>query len=187
MLKELWIIYKLFFSIGAVTFGGGYAMLPILRREIMENRHWTDEETVMDYYALSQSLPGIIAVNVSVFIGYRRKGVPGAIAGALGIVSPCIVVISIIYYYLSNFQDNLYVQRALAGVSVCVAALILDAVINMWKKGVKDRTGIVICLVMLVLNTVTDLSPILLIISCALVGILIQTLRIRKSAGGNAQ
>ena len=132
----------------------------------------------------AKSLPGIIAVNVSVFIGYRRRGIPGAVAGALGIVSPCIVVISIIYFFLSNFQNNPYVQRALAGVSVCVAALILDAVIGMWKKGVKDPTGIAICLIMLILNIVTDLSPILLIISCALAGILIRSWRERHAIGG---
>ena len=84
MLHDLLILYTLFFRMGAVTFGGGYAMLPILRREIIQNRGWMDEETIMDYYALSQGLPGIIAINVSVFIGYKRRGVPGAVASALG-------------------------------------------------------------------------------------------------------
>ena len=121
MLHDLLTLYTLFFRMGAVTFGGGYAMLPILRREIIQNRGWMDEETIMDYYALSQGLPGIIAINVSVFIGYKRRGVPGAVASALGMVSPCIIIISIIAAFLSNFQDNVYVQHALAGISVCVA------------------------------------------------------------------
>ena len=171
MLKELWTIYSLFFRIGAVTFGGGYAMLPILRREVIDKLQWADEETIMDYYALSQGLPGIIAVNVSIFIGYRRRGVPGAVAGALGIVSPCLVIISIIAFFLSSFQDNYYVKRALAGISVCVSALIFDAVISMWKKGVKDRAGICICLAALLISLLTDLSPIILVICCALLGI----------------
>lgn len=171
MLRDLWTLYALFFRMGAVTFGGGYAMLPILRREIVQNRHWMEEETIMDYYALSQGLPGIIAVNVSVFIGYRRRGIPGAVAAALGMVSPCILIITIIAAFLSNFQENVYVQHALAGISVCVAALILDAVMSMWKKGVKDLFGIVLCLVMLVLSLFTDLSPILLIVACALLGV----------------
>lgn len=88
MLRDLLILYTLFFRMGAVTFGGGYAMLPILRREIIQNHQWMDEETIMDYYALSQGLPGIIAINVSVFIGYRRRGIPGGVAAALGMVSP---------------------------------------------------------------------------------------------------
>lgn len=171
MLHDLLILYTLFFRMGAVTFGGGYAMLPILRREIIQNHKWMDEETIMDYYALSQGLPGIIAINVSVFIGYKQRKIPGAVAAALGMVSPCIIIISIIAFFLSSFQDNVYVQHALAGISVCVAALILDAVISMWKKGVKDAFGVVVCLVMLVLNTFTDLSPILLVIACALLGI----------------
>jgi len=157
---------------GAVTFGGGYAMLPILRREIVQKRQWMDEETIMDFYALSQGLPGIIAINVSVFIGYRQHKIPGAVAAALGMVSPCIIIISIIAFLLSGFQDNPYVQHALAGISVCVAALILDAVVSMWKKGVKDVFGIVLCLVMLALSVFTKISPILLVIACALLGVL---------------
>lgn len=171
MLHDLLTIYTLFFRMGAVTFGGGYAMLPILRREIIQNRQWMDEESVMDYYALSQGLPGIIAINVSVFIGYKRRGIAGAIAAALGMVSPCIIIISTIAFFLSNFQDNVYVQHALAGISACVAALILDAVISMWKKGVKDGFGVVLCFAMLALSIFTSISPILLVIACALLGV----------------
>ena len=180
MLHDLVVLYTLFFRMGAVTFGGGYAMLPILRREIIQNHKWMSEETVMDYYALSQGLPGIIAINVSVFIGYNRRRIPGAVAAALGMVSPCIIIISIIAAFLSNFQDNPYVQNALAGISVCVAALILDAVVGMWKKGVKDAFGIVVCLVMLCLSVFTSISPILLVIACALLGIGAKSIKGRK-------
>lgn len=183
MLKDLWTLYALFFRMGAVTFGGGYAMLPILRREIVQNHKWMDEETIMDYYALSQGLPGIIAVNVSVFIGYKQRKAPGAVASALGMVSPCILIISTIAFFLSNFQSNPYVQHALAGISVCVSALILDAVIAMWKKGVKDAFGIVICLSMLALSVFTKISPILLVITCALLGIGAKSLTGRKKEG----
>ena len=187
MLKELFDLYLLFFRMGAVTFGGGYAMLPILRREIVQGREWMDEETIMDYYALSQGLPGIISINVAVFIGYRRRGIPGAVASALGMVSPCIIIITIIAAFLSNFQNNVYVRRALAGISVCVAALILDAVISMWKKGVKDRVGIAICLTMLVLSVFTDISPILLVVASALLGIAVRTPARRAAKGGDGQ
>ena len=187
MLHDLLILYTLFFRMGAVTFGGGYAMLPILRREIVQKHQWMDEENIMDYYALSQGLPGIIAVNVSVFIGYKQRKVPGAVAAALGMVSPCIIIISIIAAFLSNFQDNVYVQHALAGISVCVAALILDAVISMWKKGVKDTFGIVLCLVMLALSVFTDISPILLVIACALLGVAVRTPARRAAKGGESK
>ena len=171
MLHELMTIYLLFFRMGAVTFGGGYAMLPILRREIVENHHWVDEETILDYYALSQGLPGLIAVNVAVFLGYRQRRLPGAVAAALGVASPCILIISLIAVFLKNVQDNPYVQHALAGISVCVVALILDAVLSLWKKGVKDPLGMTICFSILALSLFTRISPILLVVTSALVGI----------------
>nr|WP_325211252.1 chromate transporter [uncultured Oscillibacter sp.] len=171
MFRSLLELYLIFFRMGAVTFGGGYTMLPILRREITQKRNWMDEEAIMDYYALSQGLPGIIAVNVSVFIGYRRRRVYGAVAAALGIVSPCVVIITVIAACLSNFQDNVQVQHALAGISVCVGALILDAVLSMWKKGVKDVFGAVLCFAILSLSLFTRLSPVLLVVGSALLGI----------------
>ena len=180
MLSELLSIYMIFFRMGAVTFGGGYAMLPILRREIVQNKGWADEETIMDYYALSQGLPGIIAVNVSVFIGYRRRKAAGAFAAALGVVSPSIIIISIIAFFLASFQDNIYVRHALAGISICVAALILDSVIGMWKKGVKDVFGLLLCLGMFALSVFTDISPILLVIACAILGIAKKSLEAGK-------
>lgn len=177
MLKELFSFYMIFFRMSAVTFGGGYAMLPILRREFVDNLGWMDEETIMDYYALSQSLPGLIAINVSVFIGYRYKGVLGAVVAALGMVSPCIIIITAIAMFLSGFRDNIYVQRALGGVSVCVVALILQAVLGLWKKGVKDKLGILIFAVIFALNLLTDISPIVLVIGCGVVGVIAGALR----------
>ena len=148
MLHDLLILYSLFFRMGAVTFGGGYAMLPILRREIVQKHQWMDEETIMDYYALSQGLPGIIAINVSVFIGYKQRKTPGAVAAALGMVSPCIIIIS---------------------------------------KGVKDTFGIVLCLVMLALSVFTDISPILLVITCALLGVAAKWREIRAPKEGDGK
>ena len=133
-MKELISIFISFFKMGSVTFGGGYAMLPILRKECVEKNKWITEEQVMDYYAVSQGLPGIIAVNVSVFIGYRRRKFAGGIAAALGCVSPCIIIISIIAAFLSNFQDNLIIKHAMSGVSICVVASKLEAFQGRWKK-----------------------------------------------------
>ena len=177
MLKELFKFYMIFFRMSAVTFGGGYAMLPILRREFVDNLKWMDEETILDYYTLSQSLPGLIAVNVSVFIGYRYKGVLGAVVAALGMVSPCIIIISAIALFLAGFRDNVYVQRALAGVSVCVVALILQTVLGLWKKGVKDKLGIGIFAAVFALNLFTEISPVVLVIGCGLIGIAAGALR----------
>ena len=164
-MKELISIFISFFKMGSVTFGGGYAMLPILRKECVEKNKWITEEQVMDYYAVSQGLPGIIAGNVSVFIGYRRRKFAGGIAAALGCVSPCIIIISIIAAFLSNFQDNLIIKHAMSGVSICVVALILDAVLGLWKKGVRDIWGVFICLLVFFLTEFTPLSPIIIIIS----------------------
>lgn len=188
-LKELFDIYLKFFKIGAVTFGGGYAMLPILRREIVEKEKWLSEEAVMDFYAISQSMPGIIAINVGSFIGYQRRKKLGAAAAALGVVSPCIIIITIIATCLSNFQDNVYVRHALSAVSVCVCALILDSIVAMWKKGVKDIFGMVVFAIMLVLMTFTETSPVLLVVLSAVCGIICKSLQERNKAktekGGN--
>ena len=176
-MKELLYIYWIFIKMGAVTFGGGYAMLPILRREIVQKQKWLTEEQVMDFYAISQGLPGIIAANVSGFIGYSRKKSAGAVAAVLGVVTPCLVIITIIAACLSNFQDNVWVRHALTAVSVCVCALILDSVISMWKKGVKDVFGFVLFAVMLVAMTFTKASPVLLVILSAVVGIVYKSLQ----------
>lgn len=171
-MKEIIDLFFVFAKMGAVTFGGGYAMLPILRKEIVEKRKWLSEEEVMDFYAISQGLPGIIAINVSVFIGYARKKGVGAISSALGMVTPSVIIITIIAMCLSNFQDNLYVGYALSGISVCVSVLIIDSVMAMWKKGVKDIFGIMLFLIMLICMVFTNISPILLVILSAMSGII---------------
>lgn len=168
-------IFTAFFKMGIVTFGGGYAMLPILEREAVEKRRWVSKEEVMDYYAVSQGLPGIIAVNVSVFIGYQRRKVAGAVAAALGVVSPCILIITILAACLQSFQDNVYVKHALSGISVCVSALILSTVLGLWQKGVKDRFGLLIFLAVAGCSLFTSLSPILFVVGAAAAGILIRT------------
>lgn len=189
-MKELLQIYWIFVKMGAVTFGGGYAMLPILRREVVQKLSWLSEEEVMDYYAISQGLPGIIAANVSGFIGYARKKTPGAVAAVLGVVSPCLVIITIIAMCLANFQDNVWVRHGLSAVSVCVCALILDSVIAMWKKGVKDLFGFALFAIMLYAMTFTEASPVLLVVFSAAAGILYKSLtgmlyKNKTEKGGN--
>jgi chromate transporter len=172
-------LYLTFFKMGMVTFGGGYAMLPILEREVVEKYAWATKEQVLDFYAVSQGLPGIIAVNVSGLIGYQCRKTVGAVASVLGIVSPCIIIITILAACLANFQENPYVQHALAGISVCVAALITTTVIGLWKKSIKDKFGLIIFLIVAVSSLLTSLSPILYIVCAAAAGIIIQMMKRR--------
>jgi len=147
-------------------------MLPILEREIVEKKEWITNEEIVDYYAISQGLPGIIAVNVAVFIGWRRRGILGGIAAALGVVSPGAIIITLIAMFLSNFQDNDLVRHAFAGVAVCVAALILNSVIGLWKKGVKNNLGIMLFVAVFFGIEFTTVSPVVFILSAAAIGIL---------------
>lgn len=181
MVKELLEIYLVFFKMGLVTFGGGYAMLPILRREIVERRGWITEEQVIDFYAISQCLPGIIAINVSVFIGFRRRKIPGGIAAALGMVAPSIIIITLIAALMQNFQNEPLVQHAFKAISICVCALILQAVISMWKKGVKDWVGILLFAAVFALAVFTNLSPVWLVVAAALIGIAVKKAEEKKA------
>ncbi len=159
-------------------------MLPILKRECVERKNWVTDEQVMDFYAVSQGLPGLIAVNVAVFIGYRVRRVAGGISAVLGCVSPCVVIISIIAAFLSNFQNNIYVKEAMAGVSVCVVALILDAVLGLWKKGVKDGFGIAVCAAVFLLTEFSSVSPVAVVIGAATLGVLAKNLAAKRERSG---
>ncbi len=170
-------IYFTFFKVGLFTFGGGMAMLPILKEEVVEKKNWLKEEEVVDFYAMSQGLPGIIATNVAIFIGYTRKKTIGGIVAALGSVSPCIIIITIIAAFLSNFLDNPMVESALSAISVCVCALILKTLLDLWKKGVQDIYGFMIFLVSFILATFTSISPTIFIIISGTLGIAIQKTR----------
>ena len=137
LFKDLVSLYFTFFKIGSITFGGGYAMLPILKKELADKRNWATEEDLLDYYAIAQVTPGVIAVNVSTFIGYKRRGVIGGIVSTLGIVTPSIIIISLIAMFVSNFEDIVWVQKALRGINVAVSALLTYSVINLTKKTIK--------------------------------------------------
>ena len=167
----------LFFSrIGGLTFGGGYAMLPMLQKEVVENRGWATNEELMDYYAIGQCTPGIIAVNTATFIGNKTKGIPGGIVATLGVVFPSLVIITLISAFIANFADLEIVKNAFAGIRVCVFVLILNAVVKLGKKSIKDAVTLGIFLVVLAGAVFLDLSPVIFVLAAGAAGILAQVL-----------
>ncbi len=137
-LKDLFTIYFAFFKVGAFTFGGGLAMMPMLQKELIEKKQWLTEEELIDYYAVGQSTPGIIAVNVATFVGYKRAGILGGIFGTLGIISPSLIIIMILANLINSISDYPIVQKALTGINVAVAALLTSVIINFAKKTIKN-------------------------------------------------
>ena len=173
-MKELLLLFAVFAKIGGFTFGGGYAMLPILQREVVDKRQWATQEELMDYFAIGQCTPGIIAVNTATFIGYKRKGVVGGIFATLGVVAPSIVIITIIAAFIQGFQHIEAVQWAFEGVRAAVVALILSAVIKLGKKSLVDVATVAIFLVVAVLSVVTDLSPAIFVVAAGVCGLLLK-------------
>ena len=179
-MKELINLFKAFAKVGVLTFGGGYAMLPILQREIVEKNNWATDEEIMDYYAIGQCTPGVIAVNTATFIGQKNKGVIGGIVATLGVIFPSIVIITIVAAFISNFSDLPVVKNAFAGVRVCVCVLILNAVIKLWKSSVVDKATLVIFLGVFLGSALTDLSPIIFVLITAIAGIVVKNLGVKS-------
>lgn len=173
-MKELFELFALFFKMGAVTFGGGYAMLPILQEELQKKRGWVTEEELLDYYAIAQSTPGIIAVNVATFVGYKRRGVIGAIFTTFGIVAPSILIISLIASFIQNFDQLVWVQKALKGINVVVAVLLTTSIYGMAKKALKDSLCVVIALVSFIMVGFFDWKTVIFIVGSACIGIAVK-------------
>lgn len=179
-------LFLTFAKVGVCTFGGGYAMLPILQREVVEKKGWATDEELTDYFAIGQCTPGIIAVNTATFIGHKYKGIPGGILATLGVVFPSIVIITVIAAFLSNFADIPLVQHALAGVNAAVVALIAASVLKLGKSTLIDAVSVGIFLVVVVLAFFVGLSPALLIVAAGFVGYVVKRLLGQKRGGGEA-
>ena len=179
-MKELFEIFITAFRVGIMTFGGGYAMLPILQREVVDSRKWATEEEILDYYAIGQCLPGIIMVNTMIFIGSKRKGRLGGIAAALGTVCPALIIITVIAALLTNFADSAVVKKAFAGIRVCVCVLIVNAVIRLWKNSVIDKICFALFLIIAALSVFTEITPVVFVIAAALFGIILKTLEVKS-------
>ncbi|MBQ8110326.1 MAG: chromate transporter [Clostridia bacterium] len=158
-MQPLLELYGTFVKIGCVTFGGGYAMLPILERELADKRHWTTLEELRDYFSIGQCTPGVIALNVSTFIGQKRGGVAGALAASAGFLTAPILIIMAIAAFLTNFAELAVVQHAFAGIRVCVCVLIAQAVLRLWKGSVVDAFTLILYLAVFALNAFGSLLP----------------------------
>ena len=178
-MKQLFELFLAFARVGVMTFGGGYAMIPILEREIVDRHGWASEEELMDYYAVGQCTPGVIAVNTATFIGYKVAGTLGGIVATLGVVFPSVVIITLIAGILTSFADVPAVKSAFAGIRVCVCVLIFNAVLKLWKKAVVDKVTLVLFLGVFLLSVFFDISPIVFVVFCAAAGIVLTRMGVK--------
>ena len=179
-LKDLWEVFWLFTKIGFMTFGGGSTMLPILQRELLDRRGWVTEEELVDYYAIGQCTPGIIAVNLSTFVGRKRAGDLGGVAATIGFSMPSLIIITLLAGVISNVDELAWVQNAFAGIRVCVCVQIFNAVLKLAKTSVVDGWTVLIFAVVFLLGVVLDLSPVVFVLAAAAAGILVHQLGLRK-------
>ena len=184
------VLLKLFLSfsyIGAFTFGGGYSMLPMFQRVLVEKNKWLTEAEMTDLFSIGQCLPGVIASNTAVFVGYKQKGVLGSIFAALGVAFPSVVFILIIAAFLSNFADIPVVQRAFTGLRVCVSVLIINTVVKLWKHSIVNKPAIAIFAVVFLVSVFTSIPVALLVVAAGAAGIAISALKARKTPEGGVK
>lgn len=160
----------MFFKIGGFTIGGGYAMLPLIQEEVVDKRGWASHEEMLDYYAIGQCTPGIIAINTATFVGHKRRGILGGIFATLGMVTPSLIIITLISKFFGNIQNNIYIQHAFSGIRAGVVALILNTVIGMYNKSIKDRFGFLIFLMGFIIIAFLQISPIWVILIASVLG-----------------
>lgn len=170
-------LYITFFRIGILTFGGGLTMLPLLKYELCETKKWITEEKLLDCYAIGQCTPGIIAVNTATYVGYLKRGILGGIFATLGMISPSVIIITLIAIFLQNFMEVAVIQHALMGIRGAVCALMLNTVYSLAKKSLISIVNVVICAITLLLALFTDVPTIVLIIAAGVCGVVIEKIR----------
>lgn len=183
-MKDLINLYLLFFKMGSVCFGGGYAMLPILERELVTNRGWCTKEELIDYYAIGQCTPGVIAVNTSTFIGHKLKGITGGIVATIGFVTPSIIIITLLATILQYITDLPVVNYAFSGIRICVCVLIISATVKLWKNAVTNKIGIALFLIVFLLSAIFNISPVIVVIAAGVFGYVYRTVD-EKIKGGS--
>lgn len=176
-IKELWTLYTAFFKIGLLTFGGGYAMLPMIEKEVVEKHKWATLDEVMDYFAISQCTPGVIAVNSATFIGYKTKGILGGIFATLGVITPSIIIITLVATVLNTFYENKYVKAAFQGIGVAVCAILVQAILKIGKSGIVDWFTAILAIVAFLTAFFFNISTIWIIIAAGIIGIVFKTFK----------
>ncbi|MGN0412283.1 MAG: chromate transporter [Lachnospiraceae bacterium] len=185
--KLLRQLYWAFLRIGGLTFGGGLTMLPMLKYELVEKKDWITEDELLDCYAIGQCTPGIIAVNTATYVGYKKAGIMGGIFSTLGIVTPSLVIITLVAACLEQFMDNIWLQHALMGVRGIVCALMLNTVLNLAKKSLTGLFSYVICIVVFLVALFTGIPTILIVFVTALLGIFLEMFSGKKVAAKEDQ
>lgn len=186
-IKQLLNLYLIFAKVGTFTIGGGLAMMPMLQKELIDKRHWITEDELLDYYAVGQSTPGIVAVNVSTFVGYKQLGILGGVIATLGMITPSLVIIMILAKFINSISDYPYVQKALNGVNVAVAALLTSVVVNFSKKTIKKPINVVFMLVAFVIVFFLKVPSFYVIIAALVTGIIITAVKLKKEKKNNLQ
>jgi chromate transporter len=169
-MKEYFELIWTFIKIGVMTFGGGYAMLPVLDRELIRKKGWLDMDEVMDYYTIAQVTPGIIAVNVSTFVGYKRKNFFGGLLATVSFVLPGVTMMIVTGLFIRHFAEYEGVQHAFAGIRLAVGALILDTVLKLCKGVFKNFRGILLFVIAFVLSAIFSTSPVFIILGAGAAG-----------------
>ncbi|MDD6005376.1 MAG: chromate transporter [Erysipelotrichaceae bacterium] len=177
-MKLLWDLYLTWFKMGLFTFGGGYAMLPMIQKEVIDKHHWATEEEIMNYYAIGQCTPGIIAVNTATFVGYYLKGVVGGVIATLGVISPSVIIITVIAALISNFMEIEMVKHALLGINVAVCALMIKSISGLWKKSIKNIGSFTVFAIALLLSVLTDISTVYLVILSGILGVVLSRMKV---------
>lgn len=179
--KLLGQLFLTFAKVGVMTFGGGMAMLPILQREVVENKGWATDEELVDYFAIGQCTPGIIAVNTATFVGQKQKGILGGIGATLGIVFPSLVIITALAGVINSFSHLDWVQHAFSGIRACVCVLIFNAVLKLLKKSVVDKRTAAIFLIVMAGSLFLHISPVWFVVVAAVAGVLLKNLEGRAA------
>ena len=178
--KRLWSLFLTFFKIGAFTFGGGYAMIPLIQKEAVENKGWVTDDDILEIIAIAESTPGPIAINSATFVGYRTCGFLGAACATLGVVLPSFCVILVISYVLQEFQDLKIVQYAFNGIRAGVLALLFKALWTMYKKSPKGWAAYVVMATAFLLTAFLKVNVLLVILGCAVFGLITATVADRR-------
>ncbi len=187
--KKLAAIFWIFFKIGALTLGGGLAMIPIIQREVVDKQGWMDDKQIVDVFAISQSLPGVIAINSSIFLGYRIGGLAGSIVAAAGVLLPSLLIILTIFFLFPAFASNVYLQKAFAGARAGFAAIISVAVFKLAKPSVTDAAGVLIAVLAFAAITFFSADIMIVITASGLCGFVYYSVkeRLKRKSAGDSQ